>query len=88
MQFITEDKYSNLSIIEPDMIFAYVYDLTLGPGTYIGFDPLEGYTYDFQGQHQTGVDYKPMTTIIALQSTPFTLEQLDEIQAYIEANNS
>ena len=76
MQYITEDHYNNLTLIQPDLVFAYVYDATLGSGTYTGFDPMAGYTYEFDGETHHGVDFKPMTTIIALQNTPFTGEQI------------
>lgn len=77
---ITEEHYSNLEIIKPECIFAYVYDKTLGEGKYLGFDPFKGYTYEFNGTIHTALNFKHMTTIIALQSFPFTKEQLEELK--------
>ena len=74
-----EEYYKDLQLITPQCIFAFVFDKFHGEGYYIGFNPTSGYCYRFGSKEIVSPGYKPLCSIVALQSFPFTPEQVRKL---------
>lgn len=79
--------YSDLHYLPEINGFAYVYDYNLGLGIYLGFSPTSGYTYQFSDGIITAPDFKPLPTILKVQTHPFTTDEINHFLKVLDTWN-